>query len=194
MIRLPVKKYQLIYADPAWQYSDKLNNGKRGACHNYQVMGVTDICDLPIAEMADDNCLLAMWWVGPQPREALQVVDAWGFQLKNMTGFTWHKLTKNGKSHFGMGRLTRGNCENVLFATKGKPEVMDRGVRQFVEAPYRGHSVKPDEVREQLIRLLGDIPRIELFAREHPPGWDVFGNEVDTSISLHDYYISEALS
>ncbi|MEM9008193.1 MAG: MT-A70 family methyltransferase [Cyanobacteria bacterium P01_F01_bin.86] len=172
-------KYELIYADPAWQYRDKASAGKRGACHKYPVMSVDDICRLPVKNIADNDCLLAMWWVGPQPMEALRVVEAWGFTLKNMTGFTWHKLTKTGKSHFGMGHWTRGNCENVLFAVRGKPKRINAGVRQFVEAQHRGHSTKPDEVRDRLVQLVGDVPRIELFAREKTPGWDVWGNEVE---------------
>ncbi|MEO1391040.1 MAG: MT-A70 family methyltransferase [Cyanobacteria bacterium J06634_6] len=172
-------KYQIIYADPPWQYRDEANAGNRGACHKYPVMTYQDICALPVQDIADDNCLLAMWWVGPQPREALAVVDAWGFTLKNMTGFSWHKTTKTGKSHFGMGHLTRGNVENCLFAVRGKPKRVNAGVRQFIQAPHRGHSRKPDEARLRLEDLMGNVPRIELFAREKPPYWDVWGNEID---------------
>ena len=185
-------KYELIYADPPWTYRDKAKAGARGAESKYGCMTLEEICNLPVQNIAADNSLLAMWWVGPQPVEALTVVEAWGFQILNMTGFTWHKLTKTGKSHFGMGHLTRGNCENVLFAVRGKkPKRADAGVRQFIEAPYRGHSVKPWEVRAALVRLLGDIPRIELFARDKivngwvkTPGWDKWGDELDDSIDL----------
>lgn len=174
-----VKKYSIIYADPAWQYNDKANAGNRGACHKYDVMNYEDICALPVADIAADDCLLAMWWVGPQPAEALAVVDAWGFTLKNMTGFTWHKTTKTGKSHFGMGHLTRGNAENCLFAVRGKPKRVNAGVRQFIEAQHRGHSRKPDEARDRLVQLMGDVPRVELFARQQYPGWDSWGNEIN---------------
>ena len=173
------RKYQIIYADPPWQYRDKASAGNRGACHKYSVMSYQDICKIPVHAIADDNCLLAMWWVGPQPEEALAVVNAWGFTLKNMTGFSWHKLTKHGKCYFGMGHLTRGNVENCLFAVRGKPKRVDASVRQFIEAQHRGHSRKPDEARDRLVQLMGDVPRIELFARESSLGWDVWGNEVD---------------
>ena len=182
--------YQIIYADPPWQYSDRLNNGGRGACHKYDVMSLEDICSLPVASIAANDCLLAMWWVNPMPEKALRVVDAWGFELKNMQGFTWHKLTKNGKSFFGMGRLTRGNAESCLFAVRGKPKRIDASVRQFVEAEYRGHSRKPDEARDRLVQLMGDIPRAELFARESAPGWDCWGNEVDSSIDFQSVEIA----
>lgn len=141
-------------------------------------MNYDRISDLPVSDLADDNCLLAMWWVMPQPEEALAVVTAWGFTLKTMGGFTWHKTTKTGKSFFGMGNWSRSNPECCLFAVKGKPKRVDASVRAFLESPWRGHSAKPPEARERLVQLMGDVPRIELFAREASPGWDSWGNEV----------------
>ena len=118
------------------------------------------------------------------PEEALEVVKAWGFTLKTMKGFTWHKTTKHGKSHFGMGHWTRANTEDCLFAVRGKPKRANADVRQFIEAPRGRHSAKPDEVRERLVRLMGDVPRLEMFAREAIPGWDVWGNEVESTIEF----------
>lgn len=177
-------KYQLIYADPAWQYRDKASAGKRGACHKYSVMDLKDICALDVASVAAEDCLLAMWWVPPMPLEALKVVEAWGFTLKTMKGFTWHKLTKNGESHFGMGHWTRANTEDCLFAVRGKPRVISHSVRQFLEAPIGGHSEKPGEARDRLVQLVGYVPRLEMFARTVPAGWDVFGDQVENSISI----------
>lgn len=177
-------KYNLIYADPPWQYRDRANAGNRGACHKYPVMGLDDIKALDVASIAADDCLLAMWWVPPQPAEALAVVEAWGFTLKTMCGFTWHKVTKNGKDHFGMGHWTRANAENVLFAVRGKPKRVCAGVSQIVTAQVARHSEKPAEVRNRLDRLMGDVPRIELFARRPAPGWAVWGNEVETDVVL----------
>jgi len=173
------RRYQLIYADPPWQYKDKAVAGKRGAGFKYPVMTLGQLCALPIDEIAADDCLLAMWWVAPMPREALRVVEGWGFTIKTTKGFTWHKLTKTGKDHFGMGNWTRANTEDCLFAVKGKPKRVSASVRQLVHAPTREHSRKPDEVRESLVQLMGDVPRIELFARETFPGWDNWGNETD---------------
>ncbi|MGF5023975.1 MT-A70 family methyltransferase, partial [Klebsiella pneumoniae] len=97
-------KYTLIYADPPWVYRDKAADGDRGAGFKYPVMNVLDICRLPVWELAADNCLLAMWWVPTQPLEALRVVEAWGFRLMTMKGFTWHKTNKHkGNSAIGMG-------------------------------------------------------------------------------------------
>lgn len=180
----PSKKYQIIYADPGWAYRDKALAGKRGACLKYTVMGVDAIAALPVADIADENCLLAMWWVMPQPAEALAIVKAWGFKLKTMGGFTWHKVyAKSGKSFMGMGHWSRANAECCLFAIKGKPKRVDASVRAFIESPWRGHSAKPPEIRDRLVQLMGDVPRIELFAREKAPGWDCWGDEVDSKIA-----------
>jgi N6-adenosine-specific RNA methylase IME4 len=118
------------------------------------------------------------------PEEALQVVKAWGFQLKTMTGFTWEKQTKTGKDHFGMGHWTRQGAENALIAVKGKPRRVNASVRQVVRAPVGKHSEKPAEVRDRIVHLCGDLPRVELFARQATPGWHVFGNEVESTFDL----------
>lgn len=174
------EKFQLIYADPAWQYKDKKTGGsyKSGSAQHYDVMTIEDLMLLPVNKIADDNCLLAMWHVGPMPQEALDLVKAWGFKLSTMKGFTWHKLTKHGKSHFGMGHKTRANTEDCLFAAKGKPKIMSHSVRQFVEANIGKHSEKPDEVRKRLVQLVGDVKRVELFARSKHEGWSCWGNEL----------------
>lgn len=179
-------KYQLIYADPPWTYRDKANAGKRGACHKYATMTEDELRDMGhrVLAVAADDCLLAMWWVAPMPVEAISLVLSWGFMLKTMKGFTWHKLTVNGKSHFGMGNWTRANAEDCLFAVRGKPRRRSASVRQFIAAPVREHSRKPDEARHRLVELMGDVPRLELFARQATPGWDVWGNEVAGSIEL----------
>ncbi len=51
----------------------------------------------------------------------------------------------------------------------------------------RGHSQKPDEARDKIIELAGDLPRVELFAREKTDGWDAWGNEVDCDIEIEGY-------
>ncbi|MCG8709213.1 S-adenosylmethionine-binding protein [Brenneria sp. 4F2] len=180
--------YRLIYADPPWVYRDKANDGKRGAGHKYPVMSVNDICHIPVWEIADnESCLLAMWWVPTQPMEALKVMDAWGFRLMTTKGFTWHKVGRRqrDKSVIGMGHMTRANSEDCLFAVRGKlPPRIDASICQHITAPRMEHSAKPPEVRDLLVRLLGDIPRIELFARQNSPGWHAWGNECDCSIDL----------
>ncbi|RYM60008.1 Transcriptional activator, adenine-specific DNA methyltransferase [Serratia quinivorans] len=179
-------KYPLIYADPAWTYSDKCKDGNRGAGFKYPTMTVADICRLPVWDLAADSCLLAMWWVPTMPTEALKVIDAWGFRLMTMKGFTWHKTNRvKGNSAIGMGHMTRANSEDCLFAVKGKlPPRLDASICQHITAPRMEHSAKPEVFREKLVNLLGDVPRIELFARNHTDGWHTWGNQCDQSVIL----------
>ncbi|AGH44489.1 MT-A70 family methyltransferase [Paraglaciecola psychrophila] len=180
------KKYDVIYADPAWSYTDKCNSGKRGAGFKYPCMNLSDLMQLPVKRLAADNCFLFMWHVGPMPLEALKLVEAWGFTFKNMKAFTWVKKTKNGLDHFGMGNYTRANSEDCLIAVKGRPKRVDASVRQIVKAAKRAHSQKPDEVRDRIVKLAGDDKNfIELFARHEHKLWDCWGNEIE-SVQLNE--------
>ncbi|WP_192900854.1 MT-A70 family methyltransferase [Photorhabdus luminescens] len=179
-------KYTLIYADPPWTYRDKAVSGQRGAGFKYSTMSVTDICRLPVWNLAADSCLLALWWVPTMPCEALKVIDAWGFRLMTMKGFTWHKTnSKKGNSALGMGHMTRANSEDCLFAVKGKlPDRLDASICQHVTAPRGQHSEKPPIIRDLLVKLVGEVPRIELFARQQTNGWHTWGDECECSIDI----------
>jgi len=178
MIPFPNKKYSIIYADPAWSYRDKALTGNRGAGCKYDVMSIDDIKNLPVRDLADDNCILFMWVTFPKLDECLDVIKAWSFEYKTV-GFTWVKKYKNGDNFMGMGRWTRANAEICMIATKGKPKRINAGIRQIIESVPEKHSKKPDIVRDKIIELVGDLPRIELFARDKTEGWDVWGNEID---------------
>lgn len=153
MIPFPQKKYQIIYADPGWAFNNKNTGGtmKSGSAAQYTVTDVDDICDLPVATIADDNCILFMWWVASQPQEALDVVKSWGFELKTMTGFTWVKKTKHWKDFFGMGFYTRAGSENCLIAVKGKPKRISASVRSVVHERVGKHSEKPQIFRDKIV-------------------------------------------
>lgn len=167
MIPFPDKKYDIIYADPPWSYSDKGCNGN--AAEHYPTMTVDEICKMPVnvaGGIASDNCILFMWATYPMMKEALKVIEAWGFTYKSIA-FQWVKQNRSGKGYFfGLGRWTRGNTEPCLLAVKGKPKRISASVGQLVFSPLRRHSQKPDEVRDRIVELMGDLPRIELFARE----------------------------
>lgn len=170
------KKYSIIYADPPWDYNDKGCNG--AAEKEYNTMSLDEICELPISQIADKNCVLFIWATYPKIDEALKVIEAWGFKYKSI-GFQWIKLNKNEIGcYFGLGRWTRGNTEPCLIAVKGKPKRISASVSQLVFAPITKHSEKPPVVRKKIIELIGDLPRIELFARQQADGWDCWGNEV----------------
>lgn len=178
----PRGPYNVIYADPPWSFRNKKTGGsmKSGAASQYNTMRVYDICRMPVETLAADNCVLLMWWVASQPEEALKVMDAWGFKLKTMTGFLWNKLTKTSKPHFGMGHWTRAGSESCLLAVKGNPKPVSRSVRSVRSLPVLGHSKKPDEFADDAVELCGDVPRIELFARDRKPGWESWGKEIGT--------------
>lgn len=176
--------YNIIYADPPWQYRDKALAGNRGAVCKYPVMTQEALCALPVGELASPDCCLFMWVTMPKLQDGLDVIKAWGFEYKT-NAFTWIKKNKIADTLFwGMGRWTRANAELCLLATKGHPTRLDAGVHSVIESKIERHSKKPDEARKRIIQLCGDLPRIELFARERAEGWDAFGNEVADSIIL----------
>lgn len=177
-----MEKFGIVYADPAWRYD---NNGGRSAAEKiYPTMSIEEICALPVADIAAKDSALFLWATFPMLPEALRVIEAWGFRFKTVA-FVWLKQNRKAKTWFyGMGFWTRSNVEICLLATRGKPQRQHKGIHQLIISPVEAHSKKPDEVREKIVRLLGDIPRVELFARQATPGWEVWGNEVDRSIKL----------
>ncbi len=180
-----IKKYSIIYADPPWQYKVYSKKGAgRSAESHYPTMSIEDIRALPVGELADRDCALFLWITFPMLLDALSVIKAWGFTYKTVA-FAWVKQNKKASTLFwGMGYWTRANVELCILATKGRPRRKSAGVHQVVLAPVEEHSKKPDIVRDKIVTLMGDLPRIELFARQTPPGWDVWGNEVDSDITL----------
>lgn len=175
MTHFPDKKYSIIYADPPWSYQDKGCNGNCEA--HYSTMNIKDICAMPVKDITEDDAVLFMWATYPMLKEALQVIEAWGFTYKSI-GFQWVKLNKkNGKPFYGLGRWTRGNTEPCLIATKGKPTRASKSVFQLIQTPIEGHSKKPAIVRDRIIELMGGGSRIELFARQSAPGWDCWGDQ-----------------
>ena len=177
------KKYKIIYADPPWKYNDKMKmqgvHGMiRGAESFYNTMTLQDIKSLPIKDITTEDAILFMWVTMPLLPNVFEVIEAWGFKYKTC-GFCWVKRTKKGKIHLGMGHYTRGNAELCLIGIKKKkPQFHTRSLSQIVESEIRKHSQKPDEIRDKIVELCGDVPRIELFARQYAEGWDCWGNEV----------------
>lgn len=178
-----MKKYKIIYADPPWSYNDKMSGHSFSLDHEYETQSKDWIKNLNVGGVADTNCVLFMWAVSPQLPEALEVMKAWGFKYITVA-FCWSKNTVNGKKVSNLGRWTMGNVEICLLGRKGKPQRICKNIKQLVEAERTTHSKKPDEVRERIVALVGDLPRLEMFARQKIDGWDVFGDEVEGSISF----------
>lgn len=180
------KKYSLIYADPPWFYNARNHTGTKfslGVHGHYPVMKTEDICALPINAIADDNAALILWVTFPKLIDGLRVMYAWGFRYVTVA-FNWFKTNKNGRPFFGVGYYTKSNSEIALLGIKGKMKPASNFVSQVIISPREEHSKKPDIVREKIVELFGDLPRVELFAREKAEGWDVWGNEVISDISM----------
>jgi site-specific DNA-methyltransferase (adenine-specific) len=116
--------------------------------------------------------------------DALSVIEAWGFTYKTVA-FTWVKTNRSGKGfHFGLGYWTRANPEICLLATRGRPRRVSRSVPNLLVSPLRDHSRKPDEARDRIVELCGDLRRAELFARQKVAGWCAWGDEVASDFHL----------
>jgi N6-adenosine-specific RNA methylase IME4 len=195
-----MKKYQIIYCDPPWAFKTYSDKGKeKSPEQHYTCMNLTDIQMLPINEIADDNCILLLWVTFPLLQEGLDTIKKWGFTYKTCA-FNWFKRNKQAESWFwGLGYYTRSNTELCLLATKGKPLNREsKAVHQVIETdnPFNfldkqyhdteyissiieKHSKKPDIARDRIVELFGDLPRIELFAREKCDGWDSLGYDLN---------------
>lgn len=178
-------KYDIIYADPPWEYklSGSVKNARGMAKQHYPTMSTDAICKLPIKNIATNNAILFMWATFPNIPAALEVIKQWGFIYKT-AAFVWVKKNKRSDSLFcGMGAYTRANAEVCLIAvsknTKATQIVKSHSVHQIVQHSVEEHSKKPSEVRERIVKLLGDLPKIELFARQQVDNWDCWGNEIE---------------
>ena len=179
MIPLPKKKYNIIYADPAWHFKTYSNKGeKRSAIQHYNCLNIDDIYNIPVATISDTNCILFIWIIDSMLPEALETIKRWGFKYKTVA-FTWVKQNKKSDGYFtGMGYWTRCNPEQCLLATRGNPKRLSKAVKQLIISKRQEHSKKPDDIRNRIVKLCCDLPRIELFARQKVKGWDYWGDQV----------------
>jgi len=198
------KKYNIILADPPWdtgyvvggEFAGTVKGGKELP---YPTMTDDEIMALPVMGIAAPDAMLFMWFIDSRLPKCVEIMAAWGFNYKGIA-FVWNKTTKNGngKVRTTLTPYTRRSCELVLLGTKGKVRdmVANHYVLQYIGMPSitRLHSAKPPIVREKIVQLMGDLPRIELFARRPEPtlfgdtmaGWDVWGNEMSSDIELSD--------
>ena len=188
-----MKKYQIILADPPWSYYN--DSTAKPNCTTikgmrrppYQVMSSKSIMELPINNIADENCILFIWTTDYHLEKCINVINAWGFKYKTI-GFVWAKKNKSGNQVCFMGAYTmKSGMELCLLATKGKDAhklIQKHNIRSLIESPRQEHSKKPSEIRKRIVELIGNVPRIELFARKKTEGWDVWGNEIESDIIL----------
>lgn len=190
-----MKKYQIIYADPPWEYNNwsPLQNKKLARkCGRmlYPTMSVGHICAMPVDKIAHKDAVLFLWATMPCLPQAFRVIKAWGFIYK-CCAFVWVKTTSKG-IYSGLGNWTLGNAELCLLATHKTFPKRQLPVKQIIMANRTNHSRKPAEARGRIVSMMGDIPRLELFCRKEKllfdadyfEGWDVWGNEVESDIEL----------
>lgn len=186
--------YSIIYADPPWSYNRSIGNGvlrKKSGEHHYKSMSISELRQIgpDIKRISRKNSALLLWATLPNLPEAIQVMEAWGFKYKTCW-CTWVKSNKAGdKPFFGVGYYTRSNAELCLLGVRGKiasykklveGEERDgnpNAMSSICIEPPRQHSRKPSVVRDNIVTFFGDVPRLELFAREQTPGWCVLGNQ-----------------
>ncbi len=185
MIKLPDKKYNIIYADPPWHYGSKsaVNNTTGSAIKplsdHYSTMSLEELKNMPIKDMTKDDAACFMWVTDSHIDEALEVLKSWGFRYKTIA-FNWIKTTAKGNYCKNVAPWTMKSSEICLLGIKGKMTKYKQAnnIESLVIAERTKHSRKPAEVRQRIEHLFGDLPRIELFAREKTNGWDVWGDEV----------------
>lgn len=177
------KKYNIIYADPPWEYKQKQINfqhydeGKKyinSVNEHYSTMTKKELFDMKnvIQNIADKDCLLFMWATCPNLDVALDLGREWGFEFKTVA-FVWDKQRTN------YGFYTLSQCELCLVFKKGKiPKKQANNIKQFLSEYVGKHSKKPEEIRDRIDKMFNIYPRIELFARQTVDGWDCWGNEV----------------
>lgn len=186
---LPDEQFDIIYADPPWDYGGKMQfdkssikkenpDWKKGifisaANFNYPTVKTKDLMNIPLEKICKPDCLLFMWVTNPHLAQGIQLGEAWGFEYKTVA-FIWDKLNHNP------GQYTLSNCEICLVFKKGKIPTPRgaRNIQQLVRVPRREHSRKPDEVRKSIELMFPTQKKIELFARQKPEGWSVWGLDI----------------
>lgn len=179
-MELPNKKYNIIYADPPWEYKES-GSGNRVVSSHYPTMNIENIKKMPVEKISHTKSILFLWVTFPRLPQGLEVIKSWGFEYYGL-GFDWVKLSKNGNPSYGMGYYTRQNTEICLIGVKKKPnrfKPLIRNVLSVIHEKRMEHSKKPDIIKKNIVDIIGDLPRIELFARKETEGWDSWGNEIE---------------
>ena len=168
-IPLPVGKYEVIYADPPWEYR---NTGfAMSAVKQYPTMSIASLCEMKIKELSNENSILFLWATNPLLKEAIQLMEAWGFEYK--TNFVWTK------SNHTAGFYIYGQHELLLIGVRGSMLPSGEKFKSIIQGENRKHSKKPEIVYEIIEKMYPNTKRIELFARNKRENWESWGNEVE---------------
>lgn len=167
--------YGLVMADPPWNFATYSEKGEEKSPQaKYQTMSLEQIAELPVADLADKDCLLWLWGTAPLLPQQIAIMGKWGFRY--VTSGAWVKTTKHGKIAFGTGYVLRNAHEMFLIGARGEPKT-SRSVRSVVMGPVREHSRKPDEAYAAAETLIQGVRRADLFSRQTRAGWEGWGNE-----------------
>lgn len=169
------KHYKTILADPPWDIQQK---GARGAARHYDLMTLEQIKALPVSDLAEENSHCWLWVTNATMKAGFEVLEAWGFTERSI--FTWIKL------RMGLGVYLRNCTEHLLLGTKGNAPVLCRNQINYGVFPVQNHSHKPEEIHK-IIERVSPPDYLELFARRRQPGWDCWGNEIDSDIVIPSY-------
>ena len=185
MIKFPTGKFKIIYADPPYKfgssiYQDGGRKFNKSLNNYYPTLSLKQIKELPVQNIADENCILFCWTTDSHIPECLEIINAWSFKFKTI-GFVWVKKYKSGSYCYNFSPYTLKSTEICLIGLKGllKNIKKSNNIKSLVFAERTKHSKKPDCVRDRIVELCGDLPRIELFARNKTKGWTVWGNEIN---------------
>jgi len=188
--------FSTILVDPPWRFQNRTGKmaPEHKRLHRYRTMSFDAIATLPVAAHASTPSHLYLWCPNALVKEALEIMEAWGFTYK--TNLVWFKVRKDGgPDGRGVGFYFRNVTELLLFGIKGKMRTHDPGRRQtnIVVSRKQEHSRKPAEVY-QIIKACSPGPYLELFAREHTPGWTCWGDEVETYLETRPLYPAYTVS
>jgi N6-adenosine-specific RNA methylase IME4 len=173
-------KFGAILVDPPWRFLTRSQKGRGrspdGPLGHYQTMSLAELHEIPVAEVAADDCALFVWAIDPMLPHAIRLGESWGFTYKTIA-FYWAKTNRDGtKFPIGTGYWTRANCEQCLLFTRGSPKRLSRSVPRLIVAPRREHSRKPEQARERIERLVAG-PYLDLYGRQSRENWTVVGDQ-----------------
>ena len=163
---LPAQNFDIIYADPPWDYRGQLQHAGAGskdtggAVRHYPTVTLDDLKKLKVSTISAQNALLFLWSTNPHLDQAIDLGKAWGFAWATVA-FVWDKVRVNP------GFYTLSQCELCLVFKRGKIPTPRgaRNVRQLVRKRREEHSQKPLEIRRRIDALFPAARKIELFAR-----------------------------
>ena len=169
------KLYKTLLIDPPWSH---FQQGSKGASVHYNLMNLDEIKSIPVGDLAEPDAHLWLWVTNASLRDGFDVIESYGFKTRSI--FTWIK------PRIGLGHYLRNATEHVLFATRGKAPILFKSQPNWCFAPTQKHSQKPEELYA-VIERVSPAPYLELFARREKAGWDVWGDEIESSIKIEGF-------